>query len=225
MGGPRHGVLIDAQPRGKEAQLVVTGLPPQVGGRIRRRLHHHQSMAVCAPQGSAVHGEISQGETAVHQGHAVPQRAAPVGQWRLPKQLHKLAGHRGLLHQLAAGERQAHLRGVVRGYGHRQGAAAGGQLQPRPGAQQAPVVQPEGGRQGGVAAEGHLTAGGEPTQAPGATAITPEKGRFRLAQAARHSLHPGGLGRGLQQHHTGPIALQGFAGEGLDQQCRNGGHR
>ena len=69
------------------------------------------------------------------------------------------------------------------------------------------MLERQGGRQGGVPAEGHLTAGGEPAKPPLPVALALQEGCFRLLQPGGEGLHPIGLCGGLQQHHGGTIAL------------------
>ena len=80
MGRARDRVLIDAEPRGKEAQLVVTGSTKAFRRERGAGLHHHQALAL---RGSEVPGWIRQvGKLGLgaDQRHAIAQRRTPVGQ-------------------------------------------------------------------------------------------------------------------------------------------------
>ena len=46
VGGSGHWVFVDAEPWGKEAQLVITGGTHQLGSSTHQRLHQHQAIPI-----------------------------------------------------------------------------------------------------------------------------------------------------------------------------------
>ena len=71
-----------------------------------------------------------------------------------------------------------------------------------------------GGRQGGVSAQGYLTAGGEPPQMP-VRPLPDGEGRLRQAVFPGNGQHLLAAGPGLRQTHRGRVSLKDPVGKGV----------